>query len=73
MLDVADGTWHDLTCARTPKRLTIIVDGVERASVPVPANLSIANAEPLRIGGKGPNKGNDQYAGQIDNVFLAIS
>jgi hypothetical protein len=72
VLDVADGTWHDLACARTPTRLTLIVDGAERASVPVPPNLSIANAEPLRVGGKGPNKGNDQYAGQIDNVFLTI-
>jgi hypothetical protein len=72
-IDVADGTWHDLTCARTSNRLALIVDGVEQASVPVPPNLSIANAEPLRIGGKGPNKSNDQYAGRIDNVFLAIS
>ena len=23
-------------------------------------------------GGKGPNNGNDQYAGEIDNVFLTI-
>ncbi|BFU48083.1 LamG-like jellyroll fold domain-containing protein [Krasilnikovia sp. MM14-A1004] len=71
-LDVADGTWHDLTCERSATHLTIMVDGVERASVPVPHGLSIANAEPLRVGGKGPNKGNDQYAGQIDDVFLDI-
>jgi hypothetical protein len=72
-IDVADGTWHDLTCFRTENRLAILVDGVERASVPVPPGLSIANAEPLRVGGKGANKDNDQYAGQIDNVFLSIS
>jgi hypothetical protein len=48
------------------------VDGTARASVPSPADLSIANAEPLRVGGKGPNKGNDQLAGEIDNVFLTI-
>ncbi|RZU50950.1 concanavalin A-like lectin/glucanase superfamily protein [Krasilnikovia cinnamomea] len=71
-LNVADGSWHELTCERSAARLTIMVDGVERASVPVPRTLSIANAEPLRVGGKGPNKGNDQYAGQIDNVFLEI-
>jgi hypothetical protein len=46
---------------------------VERASVPVPPELSIANPEPLRVGGKGPAKGNDQYAGEIDNVFVTIS
>ena len=45
---------------------------VERAWVAVPRTLSIANAEPLRVGGKGPNRGNDQFAGEIDNVFLAI-
>jgi len=72
-LDVADGRWHDLTCTRTADRLTLSVDGVERASVAVPPALSIANAEPLRVGGKGPNKGNDQFAGEIDNVFLTIA
>ena len=72
MVDVADGAWHSLTCSRTRNGLVIIVDGAQRAAVPVPAGLSIANAEPLRIGGKGTNKGNDQYAGQIDNVFLTI-
>jgi hypothetical protein len=71
-LDVADGGWHDLACRRSDKRLTILVDGVERASVAVPARLSIANAEPLRVGGKGPGRGNDQFAGEIDNVFLTI-
>jgi hypothetical protein len=71
-LDVADGAWHALTCTRTASHLTISVDGVERASVRVPPTLSIANAQPLRVGGKGPSKGNDQYAGRIDNVFLSI-
>ena len=72
-LSVADGKWHDVQCERTATTLKIIVDGAERKSVAVPATLSIANAEPLRVGGKGANKGNDQYAGRIDNVFLAIS
>lgn len=71
-IDVADGRWHELTCARTSKRLTMSVDGVERAWVPVPARLSIANPEPLRIGGKGAGDGNDQFAGEIDNVFVVI-
>jgi hypothetical protein len=71
-LDVADGAWHDLVCARSSNRLAILVDGVSRAEVAVPATLLIANAEPLRVGGKGANKGNDQFAGRIDNVFLSI-
>jgi hypothetical protein len=72
MIDVADGKWHSLTCTRTPNRLALSVDGVVRAAVDLPPALSIANAEPLRIGGKGPGKGNDQFAGEIDNVFLTI-
>jgi len=72
-LDVADGRWHDLICLRQRNRLTMVVDGVDRAWVALPSSLSIANAEPLRVGGKGPNKGNDQFAGEIDNVFLTIS
>jgi hypothetical protein len=71
-LDVADGKWHDLACIRLGNRLSIVVDGMERASVRVPPKLSIANSEPLRVGGKGANKGNDQFAGMIDNVFMTI-
>lgn len=72
-IDVADGRWHTLVCSRTSDRLAIVVDGVERAWVRVPPGLSIANPEPLRVGGKGPAKGNDQFAGEIDNVFVSIS
>ena len=72
-LDVADGRWHDLMCVRSRIRLATFVDGVERARVPLPPDLSIANAEPLRVGGKGAGKGNDQYSGQIDNVYLTIN
>ncbi|BCJ43686.1 hypothetical protein GCM10010168_40050 [Actinoplanes ianthinogenes] len=71
-IDVADGRWHDLECNRIENRLTMLVDGVPHASVPVPPTLSVANAEPLRVGGKGPARGNDQFAGEIDNVFLDI-
>ncbi len=72
-VDIADGTWHTVTCTRSGARLSIAVDGVDGGSVFVPPSLSIANAEPLRIGGKGANRGNDQFAGQIDDVHLTIS
>lgn len=71
-IDVADGTWHDLECRRTPNRLIMLVDGAPRAWVPVPPQVTIANAEPLRVGGKGPAPGNDQFAGAIDDVFITI-
>jgi hypothetical protein len=72
-IDVADGRWHTLTCIRSGPRLTLVVDGVARAWVSIPPRLFIANTEPLRVGGKGPAQGNDQFAGEIDNVFLSIS
>ncbi len=71
-INVADGRWHDLECRRTDNRLIMFIDGVLRAWVPIPPQLSIANAEPLRIGGKGPAPGNDQFAGAIDDVFVMI-
>lgn len=71
-MNVADGQWHALQCTRTGSGLELEVDGREETTVAVPASLSIANAEPLRIGGKGAGHGNDQYAGRIDNVFLMI-
>lgn len=71
-VDVADGKWHTLTCTRTRDRLTLAVDGKPAAAVAVPADLSIANAEPLRVGGKGTGKSNDQFAGAIDDVFILI-
>jgi hypothetical protein len=69
---VADGSWHNLVCNRTAGTLTLHVDGVLRATRKVPAALSIANTEPLRVGGKGTTVNNDQFAGQIDNVFVTI-
>ncbi|WP_203818258.1 LamG-like jellyroll fold domain-containing protein [Paractinoplanes ferrugineus] len=71
-LNVADGRWHVLACVRSADRLTLRVDGEEKAWVRLPPRLMIANAEPLRVGGKGPARGNDQFAGLIDNVFLRI-
>jgi hypothetical protein len=71
-VDVADGVWHALSCNRNGSQLTMTIDGVESGSVFVPPSLSIANAEPLRIGGKGARTGNDQFAGRIDDVHLTI-
>lgn len=71
-LDVADGRWHDLACERTHQRLAMSVDGVEKAWVEVPRRLSIASPEPLRVGGKSAQDRDDQFAGEIDNVFLDI-
>ncbi len=69
---VADGRWHGLACHRAGGTLTLYVDGVKRATRSVPASLSLVNAEPLRIGGKGVTVANDQFAGYIDNAYVVI-
>jgi hypothetical protein len=71
-VDVADGRWHDLGRRRSCSVLAISVDGVPCGAMNVPARLSIVNNYPLRIGGKGTNPHNDQFAGQIDDVYVAI-
>ncbi|MFI5840979.1 LamG-like jellyroll fold domain-containing protein [Catenuloplanes sp. NPDC051500] len=70
---VADGRWHALGCTRAGAALAISVDGVARGSTKLPANLSIVNAEPLRIGGKSVTVNNDQYAGLVDDVYVTIN
>jgi hypothetical protein len=49
------------------------VDGFPRGIRHLPAGLSIANDHPLTIGGKGRTPNNDQFAGEIDTVFVTIS
>ncbi|MCO8276523.1 laminin G domain-containing protein [Actinoplanes sp. TRM 88003] len=71
-VNVADGRWHKLECTRAHNKLTLTIDDTPTVEVAVPPTLSIANAEPLRVGGKGTNKSNDQFAGEIDNVFIQI-
>ncbi|GAB7041409.1 hypothetical protein JCM9533A_52590 [Catenuloplanes niger JCM 9533] len=70
---VADGRWHAVGCVRNGGALSINVDGVARGTTKLPARLSIANTEPLRIGGKSVTANNDQYAGQVDDVYVTIN
>jgi hypothetical protein len=71
-VDVADGRWHALGCHRFGPNLAISVDGTTWAAIRVPRDLSIVNNEPLRIGGKGTKPDNDQFAGSLDEVYVAI-
>jgi hypothetical protein len=71
-VDVADGRWHALGCRRSGPALLIFVDGRQSGTMAVPIDLSIVNDFPLRIGGKGKNPDNDQFAGAIDEVYVAI-
>jgi len=69
---VADGAWHQLSCFRTADVLAILMDGQTVGSVLIPATLAINNDRPLEIGGNGSGPGNDQFNGQLDDVFVQI-
>jgi hypothetical protein len=60
-----------VVCTRVGARLSIAVDG-RAVSRGVPAGLTISNNQPLRIGGKNVGPYNDQFAGQLDNVFVTL-
>ncbi|WP_157411591.1 LamG-like jellyroll fold domain-containing protein [Actinoplanes rectilineatus] len=71
-LGVADGGWHRLECRRDAGTLTVLIDGNPRGSVAVPAALSITNDDPLSIGGKSAHGDNDQFHGDLDDVWIAM-
>ncbi|MFC7482092.1 hypothetical protein ACFQX7_21575 [Luedemannella flava] len=39
----------------------------------IPVDLRVSNSMPLRIGGKGVWRGNDQFNGAVDNVYVAVA
>ncbi|MEU7865548.1 LamG-like jellyroll fold domain-containing protein [Dactylosporangium sp. NPDC049140] len=59
-----------IACSRGNSLLTVVVDGAEAGRTAVPPSLSIANDDPLCIGGKGTSANNDQFVGAIDDVFV---
>ncbi|GGM50922.1 LamG-like jellyroll fold domain-containing protein [Dactylosporangium sucinum] len=67
---VADGRWHRVECSRGDSLLTVAVDGIVVGRTAIPSSLSIANSDPLCIGGKGTSANNDQFVGAIDDVFV---
>jgi hypothetical protein len=70
---VADGAWHTVECRRDATTLTILVDGVPQGSTTIPADLAVSNTAPLRIGGKGAYRDNDQFQGSLDDVWITMS
>jgi hypothetical protein len=70
---ITDSRWHQVTCLRAGSTLAIFVDGRNRGHVAVPAALSIANANPLRVGGRGLTDTSDMYNGAIDDVYAQVA
>jgi Concanavalin A-like lectin/glucanases superfamily len=71
-VSIADGQWHALECRRLGTGLVILVDDAQTGSASVPANLSVVTAQPLSVGGKGAGRTNDQFHGQLDDVWIRI-
>ncbi|HJQ33117.1 MAG TPA: LamG-like jellyroll fold domain-containing protein [Pyrinomonadaceae bacterium] len=75
---VNDGQWHFLSMAvdRANSRMTLYVDGVERASAAMPANFGALwnSGQPLRVGKwsyydeQTPSGGNEEFPGTLDEV-----
>ncbi len=69
---VADGTWHDVECARIGTSLIVSVDGVESNRKPITPGAVIEPPSAVRLGGKSVKTDNDQFFGVIDNVFVSV-
>jgi hypothetical protein len=72
-VSIADGQWHRVDCLRGRTSLMIVVDRRISAETPIPMGLLVSNDMPLRIGGKSVLRGNDQFNGAIDDVYVALS
>ncbi|MFC7528556.1 LamG domain-containing protein [Actinoplanes sp. GCM10030250] len=71
-IPVADDRWHTLECRRERTTLTILVDRTPQGTTRIPAALSITNNRPLSIGGKSAFGDNDQFHGELDNIWITI-
>jgi hypothetical protein len=69
---VTDGAWHSVACRRAGGTLTILVDGTARGSTPVPSTVSVANALPLRVGGRNLTARADRFGGSVDDVYAVL-
>ncbi|WP_203781491.1 LamG-like jellyroll fold domain-containing protein [Paractinoplanes rishiriensis] len=69
---VADGAWHKLFCQRAGTSLSIFVDGIQRGQTTIPANLTVDNTMPLRLGGPNFNTRSDMYHGNLDDVYAEL-
>ncbi len=71
-VSIDDGGWHTVSCDLHAGVLSITVDGTVRGTVAVPVTTTISNEDGLRIGGKGKSANNDQFSGELDNVWVTV-
>jgi Concanavalin A-like lectin/glucanases superfamily len=69
---IDDGEWHVVSCDLEGRALSLTVDGVARGSRKLPRPMNITNSDELRIGGKGTSTNNDQFNGELDDVWVTV-
>jgi hypothetical protein len=68
---VADGSWHRVSCLRTPTGVRLRVDGKRVGAVQGVTGL-VANDQSMRIGGRKSTAPNRQYHGSLDTAFFRV-
>ncbi len=70
---IDDGKWHQLVCRRVGQVHTLFVDGLVQGTATLRTG-SIANSAAVTVGGRavGTSANNDQFHGNVDNVFLKV-
>lgn len=71
-IGIADGSWHRVVCSRSASAVEIVIDGVARGSVAMPA-VTLASSAPVTIGAKSVKpQDNDQFHGLLDDIFMTV-
>jgi hypothetical protein len=68
---IADGSWHRVSCQRTPTGVRLRVDGKRVGAVQGIAGL-VTNDQPVRLGGRKSTAPNRQYHGSLDRAFFRV-
>jgi hypothetical protein len=69
-ISISDSAWHRVVCRRDADGLSIEVDG--EVAEKDGHTGSVSSEWPIRVGAPGVNEGDDQFHGQVDDVYLRI-
>lgn len=71
---IANGNWHQVVCSRSGRKHQLFVDGALKAKSTNAFSGKFTSAAPVKVGGRAVGKAgrNDQFHGDLDNVFLDI-
>jgi len=67
--NVADGTWHTITCVRTATQVVLSIDGTSFSKAG--ATGAITDSDPITIGAY-QGGGSDKYFGSLDEVSYRV-